>query len=81
MEFDESKKLEVTVSENQFVETEVSKKKKRRALGLDALDVVIIPVAIGVFVSLGFLFANLFRATTAVETISKLFSNITNAVL
>ena len=81
MEFDESKKLEVTVSENEFVETQVDQKKKRRALGLDALDVAIIPVAIGVFVSLGFLFANLFRAQAAVETISKLFSNITNAVL
>ena len=50
-------------------------------LSLDALDLAIIPVAIGVFVSLGFLFANLFRATAAVETISQMFANITNSVL
>lgn len=80
MEFDENKKLEVTVTQNEFVETE-PKKKKRMHLSLDALDLAIIPVAIGVFVSLGFLFANLFRATAAVETISQMFTNITNSVL
>ena len=81
MEFDENNKLEVTVSENEFVETKVENKKKRKPLGLDALDFAIIPVAVGVFVSLGFLFANLFRATTIVETISQMFANITNGIL
>ncbi|MBR4800782.1 MAG: hypothetical protein IK048_03855 [Clostridia bacterium] len=81
MEFDENKKLEVTVTENEFVESKVEKKKRRRQSGLDALDVAIIPVAIGVFVSLGFLFANLFRATTVVDTLSQMFANITNGIL
>ena len=80
MEFDENKKLEVTVTKNEFVETEPKKKRKKLG-GLDALDFAIIPVAIGVFVSLGFLFANLFRATTTVETISQMFANITNGIL
>ena len=80
MDFDENKKLDVTVSENEFVESKVEKK-KRRAIGLDALDFAIIPVAVGVFVSLGFLFANLFRATSVVETLSQMFANITNGIL
>lgn len=82
MEYDENKKLEVTVSENEFVESKVDgKKRKKKSLGLDVLDMAIIPVAIGVFVSLGFLFANLFRATTVVDTMSNLFNNITNGIL
>ncbi len=81
MEYDENKKLEVLVSENEFVESKVDKKKKRKSLGLDVLDLAIIPVCIGVFVSLGFLFANLFRATSAVETMSQMFANITNGIL
>lgn len=71
MEYDENKKLEVEISENQFVENRISAKRRRaRKSGIDALDIAIIPVAIGVFVSLGFLFANLFRATTIVETLN-----------
>ena len=81
MDFDENKKLEVTVTENEFVESKVDGKKKRKGLGLDALDFAIIPVAVGVFVSLGFLFANLFRATSVVETISKMFAEISNAIV
>ena len=81
MEFDENKKLEVTVTENEFVESKVETKSKRRRLGLDPIDYAIIPVAIGVFVSLGFLFANLFRATNAVDAISRLLANFTTAVL
>ncbi len=81
MEFDENKKLEVTVSENEFVESKVAKKGKIKSLGLDAIDFAIIPVAIGVFVSLGFLFANLFRATNAVEAISQMFANFINGIL
>ena len=81
MEFDETKKLDVTVSENEFVESKVSAKKQRRNFGLDALDLAIIPVAIGVFVSLGFLFANLFRMTDAVDAISRMISNYTIGIL
>ena len=71
MEYDENKKLEVEVSENEFVENRVNKKSKRHFWeSLDVLDVAIIPVVIGVFVSLGFLFANLFKATAAVDALS-----------
>ncbi len=76
MEFDESKKLDVEISQNDFVENRVDKKRKLKKGVLDALDVAIIPVAIGVFVSLGFLFANIFRATSIVETLSKISSII-----
>lgn len=72
MEYDESKKLEVEVSENEFVENRVVKKRKR--MGFDVLDIAIIPVAIGVFVSLGFLFANLFKATAAVDAMNSVAS-------
>ena len=81
MEFDENKKLEVTVTENEFVESQVATKSKRKRLELDALDYAIIPVAIGVFVSLGFLFANIFRATNAVDAISRMLSTFTNGIL
>ena len=73
MEFDESKKLDVEISQNEFVEN------RRFKNGvLDALDVAIIPVAIGVFVSLGFLFANIFRATSIVETLSNISSIVSS---
>ena len=81
MEFDENKKLEVTVTENEFVESQVATKGKRKRLELDALDYAIIPVAIGVFVSLGFLFANIFHATNAVDAISRMLSTFTNGTL
>lgn len=74
MEFDESKKLDVEISQNEFVENRVGKKRKWKKGVLDALDIAIIPVAIGVFVSLGFLFANIFRATSIVETLSNISS-------
>ncbi len=77
MEFDESKKLDVEISQNNFVENRVNKKRKKKGV-LDALDVAIIPVAIGVFVSLGFLFANIFRATSIVETLSNISSIISS---
>lgn len=76
MEYDDSKKLEVQVSENEFVENRVETKKTRRKSGLDALDIAIIPVIIGVFVSLGFLFANLFKATAAVDALNSLVGMI-----
>lgn len=78
MEFDESKRLEVEISQNEFVENRVDKKRAKRKGALDALDVAIIPVAIGVFVSLGFLFANIFRATSIVETLSNIAGIISN---
>ena len=61
MEYDETKKLEVEISQNQYVENQIDAKRKKRKGTLDALDVAIIPVAIGVFVSLGFLFAGIFK--------------------
>lgn len=77
MEFDETKKLEVEVTQNQFVETRTRSKKRNPFNGaLDAFDVAIIPVAIGVFVSLGFLFANIFKATSIVDTLSDISSII-----
>ena len=78
MEFDESKKLDVEISQNEFVENRVGKKHRCKKGVLDALDVAIIPVAIGVFVSLGFLFANIFRATSIVETLSNISSIVSS---
>ncbi len=75
MEFDENKKLEVEISQNQFVENKVQQKRRRQRM-LDALDLAIIPLAIGVFVSLGFLFANLFKATGALDAVI----NVANAL-
>ncbi len=76
MEYDENKKLEVEISENEFVENRVEKKRERKKSGLDALDIAIIPIVIGVFVSLGFLFANLFKATAAVDALNSLVGMI-----
>lgn len=67
MDFDRTKKIEVEVTENNIVENKVnSKKPRRRGLrgALDIFDIALIPVTIGVFVSLGFLFAGLFRASS-----------------
>ncbi len=73
MEYDENKKLDVKISKNDFVENRVETgRKKKKGLGFDALDIAIIPVIIGVFVSLGFLFANLFKATAAVDALNAL---------
>ncbi len=77
MEFEESKKIEAEVSETEFVENRVERKKKfsLRDKGIDLLDVAIVPTAIGVFVSLGFLFAGLFGAE-GMGNISSIFTNI-----
>ncbi len=71
MEFDETKKVEVEVSQNDFVESKVNEKRRfsLKQKGIDALDLIIVPVAIGVFVSLGFLFANLFGSVPISTTI------------
>lgn len=68
MEFDQNKKIDVQVSESDFVENKVERKKKfsLKDKGIDLLDVAIIPVAVGVFVSLGFLFAGVFGAISPV---------------
>ena len=62
---EQTEKLEAVVTENQFVENRVQEKKKRslkslKNSGLDILDLAIVPVTLGVFISLGFLFAGLF---------------------
>ncbi len=78
MEYDENKKMDVEVSENEFVENRVSQKRSRKNRSWDALDLAIIPVVIGVFVSLGFLFANLFRATAAVDALNSVAGFLSN---
>lgn len=71
MEFDETKKIEVEVSRNDFVENRVVSKKRfsLKDRGLDLLDIAIVPIAIGVFISLGFLFATLFGNMAVATTI------------
>jgi len=73
MEFDENKKLDVEVSTNEFVENRVNSKRKKK-LSIDFLDVAIVPVVIGIFVSLGFLFANIFKASAAVDALKAVTS-------
>ena len=70
MEYDETKKLEVEITKNDYVENKIESARKKRKSAIDALDVAIIPVAIGVFVSLGFLFAGIFKATSIVQTLA-----------
>ncbi len=68
MEFDQNKKIDVQVSQSDFVENQVERKKKfsLKDKGIDLLDVAIVPVAVGVFVSLGFLFAGVFGAISPI---------------
>lgn len=77
MEFDENKKLDVEISTNEFVENRVVEKRRRKR-PIDLLDVAIVPVVLGVFVSLGFLFANIFRASAAVDAIKSVANLLTN---
>lgn len=70
MEYDETKKLEVEITKNDYVENKIESARKKRKSTIDALDVAIIPLAIGVFVSLGFLFAGIFKATSIVQTLA-----------
>ena len=76
MQYDETKKLEVEISQNQYVDNQINTKRKKKFGTLDALDVAIIPVAIGVFVSLGFLFAGIFKATALVQTLVGMSNHI-----
>ena len=78
MEFDENKKLDVEISENEFVENRVNEKRARKKHAFDFLDLAIVPVVIGVFVSPGFLFANIFKATAIVDAVTSLQSFISN---
>ena len=68
MDFDRTKKIEVEVTENNIVENEVNAAKKpkrgRLAGAPDTFDIALIAVTIGGLVSLGFLFAGLFRASS-----------------
>lgn len=75
MEFDENQKLEVEVSTNEFVENRVNAKRRKKH-SFDILDAIIIPVTIAVFVSVGLLFANVFKADGVVDTIK----NAINAI-
>ena len=61
---EQTERIEAIVTENEFVENRVQEKKKRslKDKGIDLLDIAIVPVAVGVFVSLGFFFAGLFGA-------------------
>lgn len=70
MDFDEAKRIEVEVSENEFVENRVEQKKRfsLKEKGIDILDIAIVPVAVGVFISLGFLFAGLFGGMSGGST-------------
>lgn len=81
MDFDENKKLDVEISQNDFVENRIEAKKSRaKRAKIDVLDLAIVPVALGVFVSLGFLFANLFKATAAVDAIVDIANSIASVL-
>lgn len=68
MEYDQNTIVEATITENQYVENCVVEKKKRslKDRGIDVLDIAIVPAIVGVFVSLGFLFAGLFGGISPV---------------
>ena len=82
MDFDQTKRIEVEVSENVIAEkaedVRPARKRRRTELfkGIDPLDVALLPVVLGVFVSLGFLFAGLFGGTAAVSTVSEIGGTI-----
>lgn len=81
MDYDENKKIEVEITENLFVENQVAERKTRKKnfrdmrkplgkSGMDIFDLAIIPISIGVFVSLGFLFANVFKAAASASAVA-----------
>ncbi|MBR2334416.1 MAG: hypothetical protein IKA59_03645 [Clostridia bacterium] len=74
---EQTEKIEAIVTENQFVENRVQEKKRfsfksLKAKGIDLLDLAIVPVTLGVFISLGFLFAGLFGLSST-ENITSIF--------
>ena len=78
MEYDQNVIVEATITENEFVPEEIFSEKENRVQAkkkfslrgkkIDPLDVAIVPAIIGVFVSLGFLFAGLFGGIGAVAS-------------
>ncbi|MEG1529866.1 MAG: hypothetical protein RR405_05865 [Clostridia bacterium] len=83
MDYDENKKIEVEISENQYVEKRIEEKKKHAFKGrfnLDALDICIIPLTVGVFVSLGFLFASLFKISAISNVINEITSVLSSVI-
>ncbi len=86
MDFDQTKRIEVEVSENVIAENEIEAPRKERRrhrfaigkfpAGLDILDVALVPVILGVFVSLGFLFAGLFKAASAAEAANQIVNTV-----
>lgn len=80
MDFDQTKRIDVEVSENQIAENEVgvpTRRKRRRLFAeWDILDVALVPVVLGIFVSLGFLFAGLFRSAAAAEAANEVAGTI-----
>ncbi len=74
MDFDKEKLDHVEITSNKLVENRVEERAPKRRK-VDLLDVAIVPVTIGVFVSLGFLFANLFKISAIAETLAP-FTNL-----
>ena len=74
---EQTERIEAVVTENQFVENRVQEKKKfsLKSRGIDMLDLAILPVTMGVFISLGFLFAGLF-GTLGVESVTSIFDKL-----
>lgn len=82
MDFDQTKRIEVEVSENVIAENEVGARPERRrnrfaALRrVDPLDVALLPVIVGVFISLGFLFAGLFGQSSAAAVVGEIGNTV-----
>ena len=74
---EQTERIEAVVTENQFVENRVQEKKKfsLKSRGIDMLDLAILPVTMGVFISLGFLFAGLF-GTVGMENVTSIFDKL-----
>ena len=74
---EQTERIEAVVTESQFVENRVQEKKKfsLKSRGIDLLDMAILPVTMGVFISLGFLFAGIF-GSAGVENITSIFDKL-----
>ena len=77
MEFDQTKKIEVEVSENVIAENEVGVRREKKSgvrsflKKADPLDLALVPVVLGVFISLGFLFAGLLGQSSVSAAVSE----------
>ncbi len=81
MEFEENKKVDAIISENIISINNVAEKKKKNSLKkpkLDVLDMLIVPVIVAVFVSLGFLFATLLGTSTISEATGEIIGAISS---